>query len=58
MADEEESQEEGGVLFWVNRNGFPIDETTWHRMWNHASKIHPAGNSLSEKIKKKELPQV
>ncbi|XP_041354149.1 tubulinyl-Tyr carboxypeptidase 1-like [Gigantopelta aegis] len=58
MAEEEETQEEDGVLFWVNKNGFPIDETTWERMWNHASKIHPEGNSLSRNIMKKHLPQI
>ncbi|CAH1792343.1 unnamed protein product, partial [Owenia fusiformis] len=57
--DEDEVGEENGVLFWVNKSGFPIDEKTWERMWNHVSKIHPGGMDMVYDIKSKlVLPEV
>ena len=35
----------------VNRGGFPVDETTWQKMWDHAAKVHPDGNSAVEQIR-------
>jgi hypothetical protein len=35
----------------VNRGGFPVDESTWQKMWDHAARVHPDGNSAVEQIR-------
>lgn len=56
---EEDVQEENGVLFWVNKSGFPIDDKTWDRMWDHVARIHPDGYDVIHKVRdKKDLPSV
>ncbi|KAK3609691.1 hypothetical protein CHS0354_017544 [Potamilus streckersoni] len=49
-ADRDDAHEENGVLFWVNKSGFPIDERTWNRMWDHVAKIHPGSYTMVKKI--------
>lgn len=51
---EEEGEEElrdGGVPFYVNRGGLPVDEDTWERMWRHVARIHPNGEALGREIR-------
>ncbi|KAM6960835.1 tubulinyl-Tyr carboxypeptidase 1 [Aplochiton taeniatus] len=59
MEDREEEQEDegeedlrdGGVPFFVNRGGLPVDVETWERMWRHVARIHPDGEALERGIR-------
>ena len=41
--EEEEGDEVEGSFFYINRDGFPIKEETWERMYEFAAKNHPLG---------------
>ncbi|XP_063804346.1 tubulinyl-Tyr carboxypeptidase 1 [Pseudophryne corroboree] len=51
--------EDGGVPFFVNRGGLPVDEPTWERMWGYVARTHPDGEKLVKSIRTaEELPRV
>ncbi|KAF7251563.1 Tubulinyl-Tyr carboxypeptidase 1 [Varanus komodoensis] len=67
VAQREEEQEEegdedlrdGGIPFFVNRGGLPINEATWERMWKHVAKIHPEGEGVALRIRgATDLPKI
>lgn len=54
IVDEDEDDEfndEGVPWFYINKGGFPIDKSTWERMWTHIVKIHPDGTNVVNKIR-------
>lgn len=50
-AEEPELEDHEGVLFYVNRDGFPTSKKTYERMWAYAEKIHPEGARVMRSIR-------
>ncbi|XP_783118.3 tubulinyl-Tyr carboxypeptidase 1 [Strongylocentrotus purpuratus] len=49
----------GGVLFYVNKDGFPMTHQTCEKMFNHCARIHPDREKMVDKIQgSKNLPKV
>ncbi|XP_010877333.2 tubulinyl-Tyr carboxypeptidase 1 [Esox lucius] len=55
----EEDLRDGGVPFFVNRGGLPVDEETWEQMWRHVARIHPNGEAIGKHIRgASDLPKI
>lgn len=56
--DEETAEEKSPVpdVWWhVNKNGFPLCEETWEKMWSYILKVHPQGEEVTRHIRGQKL---
>ena len=46
-------QDNDGQRHWwhVNKTGFPIEDETWERMWDHVIQVHPQGTQVARSIR-------
>jgi hypothetical protein len=59
FSDGEDKKNGGGLCFYVNKSGLPMDNFTWERMWDHVIKIHPDGARAFRGIRdERHLPEV
>lgn len=54
--DTQDDTDTDGVLFWINKSGFPLTDYVWRRMFDHAAKLHPEGSSALNVIKNTQSP--
>lgn len=58
LVEEEEAADESSVpdVWWhVNKNGFPVCEETWEKMWSYVLKVHPQGEEVAGHIRGQKL---
>lgn len=53
-----ESQRKASFWWHVNKNGFPIVEETWSKMWQHIADVHPDAAKIAESIRGQSLKRV
>ena len=46
---EESDEDSDGILFYVNKSGFPISDPIYKRMWDFACSRHPEGKVLADR---------
>lgn len=54
----EEEADESTVpdVWWhVNKNGFPVCEETWEKMWSYVLRVHPQGEEVARHIRGQKL---
>ena len=59
--DEEVTEEKPTVpdVWWhVNKNGFPLCEATWEKMWSYILQVHPQGEEVTRRIRGQKLKKV
>lgn len=47
----QEEEENGGVSFYVNKDGLPMTSKTWERMWSHVEKLQPEKLEIFNQIR-------
>lgn len=54
------TQDDADQKHWwhVNKTGFPIEEETWERMWDHVIQVHPQGIHAARSIRGKLIEKV
>ncbi|XP_065832917.1 tubulinyl-Tyr carboxypeptidase 1-like [Oscarella lobularis] len=56
---DDEADGEEGHWWHVNKSGFPLDDETNDKMWDHVVKVHPKGYAIMHEIKgNPNLPKV
>ena len=48
---DDEADGEEGHWWHVNKSGFPLDDETNDKMWDHVVKVHPKGYAIMHEIK-------
>lgn len=43
------------VWWHVNKNGFPMCEETWEKMWSYVLRVHPQGEDVARRIRGQKL---
>ena len=54
-AEEPELEDHEGVLFYVNKDGFPTSKKTYERMWAYAQKMYPEGSREMQRIRQSKI---
>ena len=55
-APEAEADSTVPEVWWhVNKNGFPMCEETWEKMWSYVLRVHPQGEDVARRIRGQKL---